>query len=283
LENKIYRIALALILFQLMSCAKQSVVTTRPEDEQEQETLQHDTPQVHKTNYLKRGAYIGGVILTILASIGLIAYCCRQKKEEKNDDSLSDTDDELLTDPMEQAKKIAEEISEEDEEDIEIIVPLVVSIIQTDYPEFELFICEAYHPHSVKLATILRWHLLAYASEGTIGARPGETNLSLAREYVTYRVDEEIEQIRRNNPNISIVGILSKIDTCPGYFVARNKQSMEDTYLRNVEKHGNQRQNGVRSIMDDLARLAYYYELKEALRRDMSLRDIIKLMNGERR
>jgi len=45
-------VALALILFQLMSCANQPVVTTHPEKKQEQETLQHNTPQAPKTNYL---------------------------------------------------------------------------------------------------------------------------------------------------------------------------------------------------------------------------------------
>jgi hypothetical protein len=78
------KIELALILFQLIAgCSHQPAVTPRPEKKQEGVTPQDDTPQAPKTNYLKRGAYIVGVILTILASIGLIAYCCtRTGKEE---------------------------------------------------------------------------------------------------------------------------------------------------------------------------------------------------------
>jgi hypothetical protein len=34
----------------------------------------------HQTNYLKRGAYIGGVILVILAVGGIIAYSAHEKR-----------------------------------------------------------------------------------------------------------------------------------------------------------------------------------------------------------
>ncbi|MDR1721114.1 MAG: hypothetical protein LBR09_01825, partial [Endomicrobium sp.] len=132
------KIALALILFQLIGCAKQPAVITHPENKQE--TLQHDTPQAPKTNYLKIGAYIGGVILTILASIGLIAYCCRQKEEERHDESLSDTDDEILIDPQEQAKKKAEKRAEQDEQDIDRITMKSSNYIQLRYPDVKSFI-----------------------------------------------------------------------------------------------------------------------------------------------
>ncbi|MDR1721076.1 MAG: hypothetical protein LBR09_01595, partial [Endomicrobium sp.] len=97
------KIAIVLVLFQLIGCAKQPVVTTRPE--KKQETLQHDTPQAPKTNYLKIGAYIVGTILVVtLASVGLIVYCCTRKGKESV----------ALTPEQVQAKKIAEEIAKQD-------------------------------------------------------------------------------------------------------------------------------------------------------------------------
>jgi hypothetical protein len=91
------KITIILILFQLIGCAKQPVVITHPENKQE--TLQHDTPQASKTNYLKIGVYIGGVILTILASIGLIAYYCSRKgeKEPVTDQKEQNKEDKSLT------------------------------------------------------------------------------------------------------------------------------------------------------------------------------------------
>jgi hypothetical protein len=72
--------AIALIMFQLIGCAKQPVVIARPESEQGRETPQHrtpqggaphgDTPQAPKTSYMQ---IVGG---GLLVGIPRSECCC---------------------------------------------------------------------------------------------------------------------------------------------------------------------------------------------------------------
>jgi hypothetical protein len=241
------KIAIALILFQLMGCAKQPGVITHPEKKQEHETPQHDTPQAPKTNYLKIGASIGGAVIAILASIGLIAYC-RTRKEKAL-----------------QAKKIAEQ----DAKDIDRIVLACAQEIQDNYPGMEdglRALCTNHlkYEGKMELRAILKWHFLQPLPKDLV-LKPGETYLSRQREYVEMKVNDEVRRTRQrfsNTPMTGVFVIIEKNSTC---FLkgVKNFLILDQRILRASGE--NLEFTTASNLMNGIARLVYYHEFKNAL------------------
>jgi hypothetical protein len=106
------KIALALILFQSIGCAKQPVVTTHPEKKQEEETPQHDTPQApkaHEFTISKQiiASFLLGVAIGALSSFFISRACKvykqlslkirRQKRDEKDSPIIKIWFDKILS------------------------------------------------------------------------------------------------------------------------------------------------------------------------------------------
>jgi hypothetical protein len=254
-----YRIAIALIVFQLIGCAKSSVVTTRPENKQEEETPQGDTPQApKKTNYLKIGAYNVGVILVSLAIVGIIiAYCCTRKWEKKVP----------VTNQEEQDRKVAEEIAKQNEADIDRIVAAIALKIQENYSDIRDFILQVY-PDKGGLEATLKWHFLKPVPKRREGVRPGETYLSHQRKYTKEKLDGEVELARAVNPKMSMSEVFTNIDHSNSSFIEeqlfclRTYQRTLGLYTMSINKDGVKTSN---TIMNIVARLVYYDEFKNAL------------------
>jgi len=225
------KIAIALILFQLIGCAKHPVVTTHPEKKPENETHKDDTPQTPKTNYLKIGAYIGGAVIAILAvsALILIAYCCSNP------------------------------IAKQDKQDIDRIVKSSDQEIRRNYPHSEDNIRKSY-PDKGGLEAILKWYLLQPVPRGTIGARPGETNLSYQREYTKTKLNEEVERERKANPQMPISELFTNIESRSGCFIETTK---EDVRRAQQTLGGMTPKMWTQNIMNSVARIVYYYEFRD--------------------
>ncbi|MDR1721003.1 MAG: hypothetical protein LBR09_01210 [Endomicrobium sp.] len=258
------KIALVLILFQLIGCAKQPGVITHPENKREQETLQHDTPQAPKTNYLKIGAYIGGVILVSLAIVGIIiAYCCTRKGKK----SVTPID------KKEQAKKRAEERAQQDAQDVDRIVQKSSQYIRGNCSDSDIEdnILKTYTNHpiyngNVELEAILKWFLLLPMPKRMLGAAPGETYLSRQRKYTKAELNKEVERERKANPKMPMSELLAKIESRRWCFINDTKASLLST-KRKLRTSGEYGKTLAPFLMTNITRIVYYYEFKEALLR----------------
>jgi hypothetical protein len=266
------KIAIALVLFQLFSCAKQPVVTTHPEKKQENETLQHDTPQTPKTNYLK----IGGAIVGILAIGALIflntAYCCSRKEEKWLILTLTDPLEEAkkrAKERMEQDKKIAEEIAKQDKRDIDRIVKSSALWLWYTYHDIGEFILEVFSNMGT-LEAILKTHLLQYTPLDIMRkARPGETNLSCARLCAKIGIDKKVAEAQEANPHLPMSEVFKNIETGKCFIgnLVRIMNVYErnlELYRRDIDKLGHQM---APYMMNATASIVYYFEFKEALLR----------------
>jgi hypothetical protein len=191
--------------------------------------------------------------------VGLIVYCCTRKGKESV----------ALTPEQVQAKKIAEEIAKQDKKDIDRIVPVSVREIRNNYPAIDGFLLKTHtnHPEykgKVELEAILRWHFLKSGPEGTVDIRPGETNLSYERKYVQTELDKEVTQEREEDEaESSISTLLTNIESSNWCLIALTKSNM--TRYHQAAQGGTLGVLTAPYVMNNIARIVYYYEFKDAL------------------
>jgi len=159
-----------------------------------------------------------------------------------------------------QAKKIAEQ----DKQDIDRIVPACVQLIRHDYPESEDGLLKIY-PDKGGLEAILKWHFLLNMPLW-IGndIRPGETYLSYQREHTKTKLNEEVAQERQANSGLPVSTLLARIESRHWCFIA-DTQRYTEAVQKSLQKYMSQSSAG--GVMNGVARLIYYYELKDSLLR----------------
>jgi len=158
--------------------------------------------------------------------VGLIAYCCTRKEEEK----VPVTDQEVPDNRT--REEITEEITaqraEQDTQDIDRIVPKVAEEIQNSYPNIKNCILYIYrddpkYKGNVELQAILKWYFLLPAQNCYEGLP--ETNLCRQREST--KMDVEYDQARTDAaPGSSISTLFTNIETGDNCFIATTMTNM---------------------------------------------------------
>jgi hypothetical protein len=170
-----------------------------------------------------------------------------------------------VIDPLAKAKKIAEERAKQDEQDIDRIVPACAQLIRSDYsnPNVENFLIQVY-PDGGGLEAILRTHFLQQVANGMVG----ETLLCRMREVVKAKLNEEVERARRANPKMTMSQLLTVIDSWSWCFIKNTKTDMERAHQTLGQLNSSIVLARAKRIMNNVARIVYYYEFKNSLLRN---------------
>jgi len=164
--------------------------------------------------------------------------------------------------------EIAEERAQQDAQDIDRIVQSVTKEIQNHYPNIKNCILYIYgndpkYKGNKELGAILRWYFLLPAQN--CYERQPKTNLCRQRESIKIDLDEEVKDAQKKNPTIPMLELLTNIEMDEMSFIA--------TIMRNITVHEEAMKDRqmVNTMLpyaiNDIARIVYYYEFKDALLR----------------
>jgi hypothetical protein len=128
--------------------------------------------------------------------------------------------------------------------------------VYTDNPEYK---------GKPELAAILRWHFLQPLPQDS-APLPGETNLCRQREYVEYKMNYEIRITREANQNMPIRELFTTIESAPLCFL--NGLTVTLQLDQRVLPDENYKLITAPLVMNDIARIIYYQEFKDALIRN---------------